>query len=137
MLDWIEAHETILWWLAAASAIMFVATLILVPLVVVRIPADYFAPGRPHRTPWTDQHPIVRGFLLVAKNLLGCVFVGAGLLMLALPGQGILTIVVGIMLLNFPGKYRLERWIVARRPVLRSANWLRQRAEKAPLVLDV
>jgi len=60
----------------------------------------------------------------------------AGIIMLVLPGQGIFTILIGIMLLNFPGKYRLERWIVARRPVLRSINWLRRRAGRAPLVPD-
>ena len=53
-----------------------------------------------------------------------------------LPGQGIFTILIGVMLLNFPGKYQLEQWIVARRPVLHSINWLRRRAGRAALVLD-
>ncbi len=74
--------------------------------------------------------------LLIGKNALGYIFVVAGFIMLVLPGQGIFTILIGIMLLNFPGKYRLEQWIVARRPVLRSINWLRRRAGRAPLVLD-
>ena len=73
--------------------------------------------------------------MVIGKNVLGAIFVVAGLIMLVLPGQGIFTILIGIMLLDFPGKYRLERWIVARRPVLQSINWLRQRAGRAALVL--
>ena len=47
--------------------------------------------------------------------------------------QGLLTILIGIMLTDFPGKYKLERWLVRKRPVLTSINWLRQRAGKSPL----
>jgi hypothetical protein len=73
---------------------------------------------------------------MIAKNLLGYIFVVAGIFMLVLPGQGLLTIFVGIMFLNFRGKYELERWIVSRAPVLRSINWIRRRAGRAPLVID-
>ena len=48
----------------------------------------------------------------------------------------ILTILVGMMLLNFPGKYQFERWLVTRRPVARSINWLRRRANKGPLQIN-
>ena len=74
--------------------------------------------------------------LVIGKNVLGAIFVVAGIIMLVLPGQGIFTILIGIMLLDFPGKYQFERWIVARRPVFQSINWLRQRAGRAALVLD-
>jgi len=60
----------------------------------------------------------------------------AGIVMLVLPGQGILTIVIGLMLSNFPGKYRLERWLVMRPRVLRTINWLRQRSKRNPLLFE-
>jgi len=135
MVEWIQTHETALWWMAAASMFTFVATLVAVCWLIVRIPSDYFAHDRRHRTPWAGQHPVVRGMLIVGKNLLGCIFLVAGIVMLVLPGQGILTMLVGIMLLDFPGKYKLERWVVWRPTVLRSVNRLRRRAERAPLVL--
>jgi len=131
------SSKAILWWLAAASVLTFVGTLILVPWIVVRIPADYFAHGRRLGPRQDDRHPLVRKAVLVGKNLLGCVFILVGAAMLVLPGQGLLTIFVGIMLLNFPGKYRLERWLASRPPVLRSINWLRRRAGRAPMVLEV
>ena len=133
MIDWIQTHETILWWLAAMSAVTFVATLVVVPWLIVRIPEDYFRDPKRHRMPWADQHAVVRVILLIGKNLLACLLLVAGVAMLLLPGQGVLTILVGVLLLNFPGKYRLERWLIRRRPVLRSVNWLRRRSGHAPL----
>ena len=136
MVQWIQSHEIILWWLAAVSVITFVSTLVVVPLLVVKIPSDYFAHGRRTGLLWADRHVAVRWMLVLTKNLLGYILIAAGILMLVLPGQGMLTIVAGIMLLNFPGKYKLERWIVSRHPVLRSINWVRRRAGQAPLVLE-
>ncbi len=57
----------------------------------------------------------------------------AGIAMLVLPGQGVLTIVVGLVLMNFPGKYRLERWMATRRPIWKSLNWLRRKARRPEL----
>ena len=135
MLEWVRSHETAIWWIGGASILTFLAFMIIVPWLVVRIPSDYFIPGRVHRRLWANQTLVIRRALLAGKNLLGGIFIVAGLIMLVLPGQGILTLLVGIMLLDFPGKHRLARWIVMRRPVLWSINWLRHRAGKAPLDL--
>jgi hypothetical protein len=134
MIDWIRSHETVLWWLAALSAILFIVTAMAVPMLLGRIRADYFARSRHPGKPWADLHPVVRAVLLTGKTALGLALVVAGMAMLVLPGQGILTILAGILLLNFPGRYRLERWIVSRPPVLRSINWLRRRNGRPPLV---
>ncbi len=135
MLDWIPLDETTIWYLAVFSVVSFVATLALVPVLVVRIPADYFAEKKRHRwEPWAHEHPLIRWSLLIAKNLLGYVFIILGIAMLVLPGQGVLTILIGIMFINFPGKYRLERWVVMRDPVLKTINRLRQRAGHPPLI---
>ena len=135
MAQWIHSHETALLWLTALSIITFFVTLIIVPLIVVRIPFDYFVAGRHHREPWADRHTVLRAIFLLIKNLFGFIFVISGILMLVLPGQGMLTILIGIMLLDFPGKYKFERWIIMRRPLLHSINWVRRCAGRAPLVL--
>jgi hypothetical protein len=72
---------------------------------------------------------------VLGKNVLGVVFVLAGIAMLILPGQGVLTILAGIMLLDFPGKRTLECRVVSQPAVLKSINWMRQRAGHAPLVV--
>jgi hypothetical protein len=104
MFERLQIGEKTIWWIAGASFITFLAFLILVPLLAIRIPSDYFARGKFHRKLWADQHLVLRMVLLTGKNLLGCVFIVGGIVMLVLPGQGILTILAGIMLLDFPGK---------------------------------
>jgi hypothetical protein len=133
--DWIRDNETILWSLAVASVVTFVATLIVIPWLVTRIPHDYFAHRTRHHTPWSRQHPVIRGLLIAGKNALGGVFVGVGAAMLLLPGQGLLTMLIGVMLLDFPGKFRFEGWLVRRRPVHRSINWLRRKVGRPALIL--
>ena len=135
MMVWIQGNEALLWWLAAASVFTFVGSQLAVPWLVVRIPRDYFAPGAPPHPPWAGRHPALRLVFTIGKNVLGLVFIAAGIVMLVLPGQGVLTIVVGIVLLDFPGKHRLLRRIVMQRPVLDSINWLRRRAGREPLIV--
>jgi hypothetical protein len=134
MFEWLVNNETLVWWLASVSIIGFVATLALVPVLIIRIPTDYFSDTRRQRWDlWDQSHPVMRWSLLVGKNLLGWVVILLGIAMLVLPGQGILTIVIGMILINFPGKYRLERWIITRDSVLRAINAIRKRSGRAPL----
>jgi hypothetical protein len=134
MLEWVTNNETALLWLAAFSVISFVGTLAIVPVLIIRIPCDYFAHTRRHRwDPWEYRHPFMRWGLLIGKNLLGWVVILLGIAMLVLPGQGVLTILIGMILINFPGKYRLERWFVTRGPVLKAINLIRQRSGREPL----
>ena len=136
LVQWIAGNETVLLWLTVASMVTFVVTLIAVPWWLARIPSDYFTQARRQKKDAVVRHPVVRTVEIIGKNLLGLVFLLAGGLLLVLPGQGILTILAGIMLVNFPGKRRLEAWIVSRDVVLRSINWLRHRKGQAPLVMD-
>ena len=133
--DWIRAHQSALWWLAAGSVVMFTASLVLVPVVVARIPADYFAHQKRPPSSWAAQHLVIRAIVIIIKNVVGFLLVVAGIVMLVLPGQGVISIVAGITLLDFPGKFGLERWLVSRRPVLRAINWMREQVNQAPLVV--
>ncbi len=132
-LTWLQAHTALLWWLGVLSGVTFIGTLILVPLLVVRIPADYFMRHRRRRRP--HPHRPLYTLSAMLKNLLGIIFILAGVAMLILPGQGILTILLGIMLMNFPGKHTLERRIVQQPAVLRAINWMRTKANHPELKL--
>ena len=125
------------WWMLVASAVMFGAAVLAVPYLVTRLPVDYFA--HPHRAgaSYPRRYRWLRWLWLIAKNILGAVFLFFGVLMLLLPGQGILTILFAFALLDFPGKFRMQRWVVMRKGVLESINWIRARADKPPLVLEV
>jgi hypothetical protein len=128
-----SVDEPLVWWLIVASAAMFLATPLVVGWLVVRLPADYFSSQRRQPLAYWQQHRIVRPLTLVAKNAVGIVLIAAGLVMLVVPGQGLLTLVIGLMLVDFPGKFRVERWLVSRPTVWRSINWLRRRAGQQPL----
>ncbi|MAE65358.1 MAG: hypothetical protein CMJ18_13890 [Phycisphaeraceae bacterium] len=123
--DWLSDHHRLLWWMGIASLLTFVGTLVIVPVLIVRIPTDYFVERR-RRKP---QVVVAR----IGKNVVGAVFVVAGVAMLLLPGQGLITMLIGIMLLDLPGKRRLERWLIGRTAVLRSVNWMRRKANRPPL----
>ena len=135
MLDWIYQNEILVWWLLTLSFITFIATLIIVPLILIWLPEDYFISKDRRHLPWAIRRPALRITLSLLKNLLGIIFVLAGIIMLVLPGQGILTIIVGIVLVDFPGKYKTERWAVSRGSILRAINWLRAKAGKPYLIV--
>jgi hypothetical protein len=125
------------WWFAALSAAMLAASLVVLRVLLVRIPSDYFVrhvPAFPGK-----RHPVLEATFVVAKNILGLFLVLFGLLM-SLPGvagQGILTILAGLSLMNFPGKRRLLRMIVGQGFIESVINGIRQRAGRPPLILDL
>ncbi|MFO1351117.1 MAG: PGPGW domain-containing protein [Gammaproteobacteria bacterium] len=133
MLEWLRDHETWMWWLGASSLIAFLGSLIVIPIIVNRIPADYFM--RPRHAHVERRHPLLRWLVLILKNCFGVLFLLAGIAMLVLPGQGILTILIGLTLLNFPGKHALEVRIVSQPAVLHAINWMRAKTHHPPLRL--
>ena len=133
ILEWIRIHEVPFWWIGILSMATFVGTLIVIPILVVRIPADYFKLEKQDPDRYHGKHPGTRIIGLVLKNIIGIMFVLAGLAMLLLPGQGLVTILIGITLMNFPGKYALERRIVQQPTVLRAINWMRVKANRPVL----
>ena len=135
MLDWIRIEPWLAGWIFGGSVLMFLGSLIVIPILVIRIRSDYFVSRKPPAESRMGQHPAARIGFYIAKNLLGLILLLAGIAMLALPGQGFLTILVGITLLDFPGKRRLELRIVRQRRVLRAINWMRARAKRPPLIL--
>jgi len=135
LLESLRAHEGLVTWLGILSAVGFVASLVLLPWGIARIPDDYFAEPKAPRPRWHDSHRVVFWTIKIALNLAGAVLVLAGIAMLVLPGQGILAILVGLMLLDFPGKRRLELWLMRRRQVARAMNWIRKKAGRAPLAV--
>jgi len=112
----------------------FVAGVVGVPFLFSRLPADYFS-GRERRALGLEppKRPALAVLLRTLKNLLGVVLIVLGAMMLILPGQGLLTILVGLFFVDFPGKRRFERWLLARGPILRAINRLRRRAGHPPL----
>jgi hypothetical protein len=132
-LEWV-LHPIGLALITIASLLFFVLSVVGVPWYLARLPADYFSrrERRELGLPRIRRRP-VRWLWFVARNALGFTLIAAGILMLVLPGQGLLTIVAGLFLADFPGKHRLERALIAIGPVYRGINALRHRAGRPPL----
>jgi len=143
MLDWLSgigsafhlSWERLIW-----GALFFAASslggLALAGVFVVNMPEDYFVGSA---TPRPDPHGGVHGWAArVAKNLLGALVVLVGLILSlpGVPGPGVLVMLIGLMLMDFPGKRRAERWMVSRPGVLATMNKLRDRYGKPPMRLD-
>lgn len=125
-LQWLEP---LLPWLTGLGVVLALVTLLALPGLVVLMPRDYFvAPQRPERF----QGPRLWA-LRAARNALALVLIIAGLLMLVLPGQGLLTLLIGIMTSTFNGKYRLERWLVRQKGVFYALNWIRLRSGRTAM----
>ena len=121
--------------LIAFSVIAFVGTLIAIPAILIRLPPDYFQ--NHHHKPWfANHHPVVRTLGLIIKNLAGIVFLLAGIAMLFLPGQGLLTMLLGILFIDFPGKHRLEKKLIQHPKILQAINAFREKAGKPPFTFD-
>lgn len=111
--------------LVVASVLFFVGTLAAIPWIVRRLPADYFARPRP-------QHSLAKK---IVRNVLGAVLIAAGLVMLVLPGQGLLTVLLGLSVLDLPVKDRVLRWLLRRPKIQEGVQRLRSKAGKPPLVI--
>jgi hypothetical protein len=110
-------------------------SLIVAAVIVVRLPANYLRGGE--RAAHQTTHPVLRALLIVGKNLVGAALIAVGLVLSipGVPGQGLLTIFIGVTLVDFPGKRWVERRILGVPAILRAVNRLRRRWGRAPLEL--
>lgn len=108
---------------AAVGVAMFVGTIAAVVVLVRRIPRDYFVRPPP-------QHPLP---VKIARNVLGGALIAAGAAMLVLPGQGLLTMLIGFSVLDLPIKHRGVAWLLRQPKVLEAAQAIRRKAGKPPL----
>jgi len=126
--------KEVLWSLFILSIVGFIGSLIVIPFVLVRLPPQYFDVRYP-RTWMKEDHPVLRWVGLILKNVVGVVFFLAGVAMLFLPGQGLLTMLIGLSLVDFPGKRRLESKLIGQATVLKSINALRHKFGRPPLTV--
>ncbi len=136
MLEIVESYKSELILLAWLSAGLLLVSLAVIPWIIIKIPENYFTEHYRVRLSTSGQHPLLAQLFTGLKNLIGFCLIILGILMLILPGQGVLTILIGLFLMNFPGKYKLERKIVSLPKILKSLNWIRYKAKKPPLMLE-
>ena len=124
-------YKNFILWLGSISFLVFIFSLISIKWLVALIPSDYFIEDK--RNKYQSSYPLTWLISIIIKNIVGYILIVGGILMLVLPGQGLFTIVIGLMLSNYPGKYFIERKFIAIPSVLKTINWLRKKSNKPPL----
>lgn len=122
-------YVTIIFYL---SIFCFLATLTSAILIVYYLPHDHFIPTRKAAELNGKSSVFFRIIIMPIKNILGICLLLLGLLLLVLPGQGLITILIAVLLLDFPGKQALKFKLVANMQVRRSLNWMRVVLGKDP-----
>ena len=136
MLMWIQANATVLLTgLGVLSVATFVLSLVALPIVVAKLPEDYFVAKRERVLPWRSARPVRDTLLVVGRNILGVALVAGGIAMLFLPGQGLLTIAIGLLIIDLPRKRAFEAWVLSWKPIHKGLDWLRRKANKPVLRL--
>ena len=102
-LRWVENNPVLISVLSATSVVFFLASLIFIPWLILRLPADYFSNSDSDRYNPFGNHPVAIIVVDIIRNLLGIFLVTLGVILLLLPGQGLLTIILGIVVGRFPG----------------------------------
>ena len=130
-LEFLSDYKIYLVWLGTLSFIIFIFSLLTIKWLVALIPSDYFI--KKNNSEFRSNYPIFWLVSIIIKNLVGYTLIVGGILMLVLPGQGLFTIFVGLMLSNYPGKFYIERKFIAIPSVLRAINWLRKKSNTQPI----
>ena len=123
---------TVLWSITGGTLALAAASLAAVPLLVLRLPADYFVTARPGLAERLRAARLPGRVAILVKNLLGLVLGLLGVAMLVLPGQGLLTLLLALVLLDLPRKHELEQRLVRRDGVRKALDGLRRRFDKPP-----
>lgn len=117
--------------------VSFFVNLGIVSLILVKLPADHFSKTRKTKF-WAGPRPAIHAAKVIGKNIAGVLLVALGIVLSlpGVPGQGLLTVLLGIMLLDFPGRHRLEQKLLSKPSIVNTINRLRDRFGKPPLQLN-
>lgn len=118
-------------------ALSFGLSILAIAIVMVKIPENYFS-SHYQQDFLPNSSFLVRWGAVILKNLLGVflILLGVVLSLPGVPGQGLLTILLGLIMLDIPGKRPLEAKIIKRPTILAAINNLRTKYKKPPLILD-
>jgi small-conductance mechanosensitive channel len=127
----LDQYGAILAWLGVISTCTFFLSLLIIPWIVYKLDSTFFIHLHKH-TKRENEHPVRFIILKSLRYFLGALLLLAGILMIFLPGQGVLTIILGLSLLDFPGKRALIDGILKSPSIQKALNWIREKGNKEP-----
>ena len=135
IISWSSMNSDLLFLLGSLSIFIFVISVFMMVLIISFLPEDYFKSENRNliSSVQNSRYPLLKLLVLITKNFFGVLLLLSGILMLILPGQGILTIITGLVFMDYPGKYKFERKLLRQKGVINSINWIRSRLSKPSL----
>ena len=132
---WLENNSYILFYLGIISVLIFIFSIVGLRLFIIAIPSDYFI-NKKRVSALRDSSILLWVFYKIFKNIIGYIFIAIGLLALVLPGQGILMILIGLMMSDYPKKFDLEKKIIKINTVRKGVNWIRVKSNVEKIKLN-
>ena len=135
IISWSSMNSDLLFLLGSLSIFILIISVFMMVLIISFLPEDYFKSENRNliSSVQSSQYPLLKLLVLITKNFFGILLLLSGILMLVLPGQGILTIITGLVFMDYPGKYKFERKLLRQKGVINSINWIRSRLSKPSL----
>lgn len=135
IISWSSMNSDLLFLLGSLSIFILIISVFMMVLIISFLPEDYFKSENRNLifSVQNSRYPLLKLLALITKNFFGILLLLSGILMLVLPGQGILTIITGLVFIDYPGKYKFERKLLRQKGVINSINWIRSRLSKPSL----
>ena len=135
IISWSSMNSDLLFLLGSLSIFILIISVFMMVLIISFLPEDYFKSENRNliSSVQNSRYPLLKLLVLITKNFFGVLLLLSGILMLVLPGQGILTIITGLVFMDYPGKYKFERKLLRQKGVINSINWIRSRLGKPSL----
>ena len=135
IISWSSMNSDLLFLLGSLSIFILIISVFMMVLIISFLPEDYFKSENRNliSSVQNSRYPLLKLLVLITKNFFGVLLLLSGILMLVLPGQGILTIITGLVFIDYPGKYKFERKLIRQKGVINSINWIRSRLSKPSL----
>ena len=135
IISWSSMNSDLLFLLGSLSIFILIISVFMMVLIISFLPEDYFKSENRNliSSVQNSRYPLLKLLVLITKNFFGVLLLLSGILMLVLPGQGILTIITGLVFIDYPGKYKFERKLLRQKGVINSINWIRSRLRKPSL----
>lgn len=131
-MDFVSRYSFAFELLGVLSLLTFIGSLIAIPWIIGKLSVDYFILHRKRVQERHDLHPVRAKIIFVTRNITGILFFLAGMVMLILPGQGIITVLIGISFMDFPRKHKIVDYLIRRPKVIKMLNWIRGKERKPP-----
>ena len=131
LLEYTNTYKNFIFWISLVSLTIFIISILSIRWLVLLIPENYFKEKK--NSVLKEKYFLYWIAFKFIKNSLGYLLIIGGILMLVLPGQGILTIFIGMILSDYPGKYNIEKKIIQSSIILRTINSIRKKSGKKSL----